>query len=123
MSSDAAPANANEDCVGPQSADAGKASSCAGCPNQKSCASGAARKPDPALALVESKLAGVKHKIVVLSGKGGVGKSSFSCQLAFALAGMGKHVGLLDVDICGPSVPQMLGLVGQVRLHLPVAAL
>jgi Mrp family chromosome partitioning ATPase len=86
------PSNANEECVGPQSNEAGNASSCAGCPNQKLCASGAARKPDPALALCASKLSGVKHKILVLSGKGGVGKSSFSCQLAFALAGLGKQV-------------------------------
>ena len=54
----------------------------------------------------------VKHKILVLSGKGGVGKSTFSAQLAFALAQQGKQVGLLDVDICGPSIPRMLGLMG-----------
>jgi hypothetical protein len=44
----AAPANANEGCVGPQSDSAGKASACAGCPNQAVCASGAAKAPDPA---------------------------------------------------------------------------
>jgi len=58
-------------------------------------------------------MAAVKHKILVLSGKGGVGKSTFSAQLAFALAAQGKEVGLLDIDICGPSVPKMLGLEGQ----------
>ena len=57
-------------------------------------------------------LPGVKRKVVVLSGKGGVGKSTMACQLAFALAADGLRVGLLDVDICGPSVPQMLGLRG-----------
>ncbi len=52
----------------------------------------------------------IKHTIMVLSGKGGVGKSTVSTQLAFALASLGNQVGLLDVDICGPSVPRMLGL-------------
>ena len=47
------------------------------------------------------------------SGKGGVGKSTFSAQLAFTLASQGFQVGLLDIDICGPSIPRMLGLVGQ----------
>ena len=55
----------------------------------------------------------VKHKILVLSGKGGVGKSTFASQLSFALAGKDKQVGLLDIDICGPSIPKMLGLEGQ----------
>ena len=40
------------------------------------------------------------------AGKGGVGKSTFSAQLAFTLAAHGRHVGLLDVDICGPSIPR-----------------
>ena len=53
---------------------------------------------------------GVKHKILVLSGKGGVGKSTFSAQLAYALAGKDKQVGLLDIDICGPSQPKMMGV-------------
>ncbi|PSS14519.1 Cytosolic Fe-S cluster assembly factor like [Actinidia chinensis var. chinensis] len=58
-------------------------------------------------------MATVKHKILILSGKGGVGKSTFSAQLAFALAAMDFQVGLLDIDICGPSIPKMLGLEGQ----------
>ncbi|KAJ0111017.1 hypothetical protein Patl1_02947 [Pistacia atlantica] len=57
-------------------------------------------------------MATVKHKILVLSGKGGVGKSTFSAQLSFALAAMDFQVGLLDIDICGPSIPKMLGLEG-----------
>ncbi|TDH67404.1 hypothetical protein CCR75_000405 [Bremia lactucae] len=107
------PSNANEECVGPQSEQAGKADGCAGCPNQSVCASGAARQPDTAASDVKQRLAGIKHKILVLSGKGGVGKSTIACQLAFALAGQGFQVGLLDVDITGPSVPRMLGLLGQ----------
>jgi Mrp family chromosome partitioning ATPase len=50
---------------------------------------------------------------MVLSGKGGVGKSTVSAQLSFALAARGLDVGLLDIDICGPSVPKMLGLEGE----------
>lgn len=80
------PEGANEGCIGPQSELAGKVDGCAGCPNQKLCASGEARKPDPAVDLVLDKLSGVKHKILVLSGKGGVGKTTFACQLSFALA-------------------------------------
>lgn len=107
-----APDNANEVCVGPGSESAGKASTCAGCPNQQHCAAGQGKAVDPAIAQISSKMAPIKHKILVLSGKGGVGKSTFSSQLAFAFAGLGYHVGLLDVDICGPSIPQMLGLSG-----------
>ena len=52
----------------------------------------------------------IKHKILVLSGKGGVGKSSVAVNLAAWLVLKGKKVGLLDVDIHGPSVPKLLGL-------------
>ncbi|RZC61331.1 hypothetical protein C5167_023087 [Papaver somniferum] len=106
------PEDANEHCPGPQSESAGKADSCAGCPNQEICAT-APKGPDPDLVAIAERMATVKHKILVLSGKGGVGKSTFSAQLAFALAGMDHQVGLLDIDICGPSIPKMLGLEGQ----------
>lgn len=104
------PSNANDQCVGPTSEYAGKVESCTGCPNQSSCASGKV-SVDPAIAYVNNRMSLVKHKILVLSGKGGVGKSTFSAQLAFTLAKQGKQVGLLDVDICGPSIPRMLGLL------------
>jgi len=55
----------------------------------------------------------VKHVILVLSGKGGVGKSTVSVNLAFALANHGKNVGLLDLDFHGPNIPKMLGIENQ----------
>jgi ATP-binding protein involved in chromosome partitioning len=55
----------------------------------------------------------IKHKVAVISGKGGVGKSTITVNLAAAFALNGKRVGLLDADIHGPSVPKLLGLTGQ----------
>lgn|SRR3990167_4486238 len=52
----------------------------------------------------------VKHKILVLSGKGGVGKSTVSVQLAIEFVRRGKKVGVLDIDLCGPSMPHLLGV-------------
>lgn len=56
---------------------------------------------------------GVKYVVLVASGKGGVGKSTVSVNLARALAAAGKKVGIVDVDIYGPSIPKMLGLAGK----------
>jgi ATP-binding protein involved in chromosome partitioning len=55
----------------------------------------------------------VSHVILVLSGKGGVGKSTVSVNLAFALANHGNNVGLLDLDFHGPNIPKMLGIEDQ----------
>ena len=62
---------------------------------------------------VRARMAGIKHKLVVMSGKGGVGKSMTTVNLALAFARQGAKVGLLDVDLNGPCVPRMLGLHGQ----------
>ena len=60
-------------------------------------------------------LPGVKHIIAVASGKGGVGKSTTSCNLALGFAAMGLKAGILDADIYGPSQPRLFGLQGKPR--------
>jgi Mrp family chromosome partitioning ATPase len=62
--------------------------------------------------ILNQRLSHIKHKIMVLSGKGGVGKSTVAVNLALALSNSGKRTGLLDIDIHGPSVPKMLNLNG-----------
>ena len=54
----------------------------------------------------------IKHVIAVVSGKGGVGKSTVTASLAVAMARRGKKVAVLDADITGPSIPRMYGLSG-----------
>lgn len=87
---------------------------CGSC-TQSDC-SAAKRKPGESEAdfadrqKLQSRLCRIRHKIVVLSGKGGVGKSTVAVNLAMALNMAGKQVGLLDIDIHGPSIPTMLGL-------------
>jgi len=66
---------------------------------------------------LQSRLCRIRHKVMVLSGKGGVGKSTVAVNLAAALAMSGKRVGLLDVDIHGPSVPTILGLERETIRH------
>ncbi len=54
----------------------------------------------------------IKHRIVVFSGKGGVGKTMLSVNLAFAFQVIGKKTGILDADVTGPNVPKMVGITG-----------
>ncbi len=68
-------------------------------------------------AAVKNSLEKIKNKFLVMSGKGGVGKTSVSVNLAIALAKKGFKVGLMDVDIHGPDVPRMLGLKGMLGMN------
>lgn len=103
-----------EHCPGPESEMAGKSDACNGCANKEICES-LPKGPDPDIPLITENLAGIKHKILVLSGKGGVGKSTFTTMLSWALsADEDLQVGAMDLDICGPSLPHMLGCTNEV---------
>lgn len=92
--------------------------SCSACPSQQKCSHSSANGgngicDDPYLQqdrIISETLKHIKHKIFVMSGKGGVGKSSVTVNTAAALAVQNYKVGILDVDIHGPSVPNLLGL-------------
>ncbi|MBW9221580.1 ATP-binding protein [Methanothermococcus sp. SCGC AD-155-C09] len=81
--------------------------------NHKSCSSKDTCSRN-ALEIQDAKIKGnmgkIKHKIAILSGKGGVGKSTVTVNLAAVLSSMGKKVGILDGDIHGPNIPKMLGV-------------
>ena len=107
-----------EHCPGTGSEDAGKASACDGCPNQQICASSTPAPPDPDIQVIGERLGNVKHKILILSGKGGVGKSTLTAMLARALAASDENinVGVLDIDLCGPSSPRVFGVANE-QIH------
>lgn len=79
---------------------------CNSCDESDSCTD----KESVAKAKLKSRLNNIKHKVMVMSGKGGVGKSSVSSNLAVTLAEQGKKVGLLDIDFHGPSIPRMFSV-------------
>jgi ATP-binding protein involved in chromosome partitioning len=66
---------------------------------------------------VNTSLGKIKNKVLVMSGKGGVGKTSTSVNLSIALADKGYNVGIMDVDLHGPDVPRMLGLEGTPQVN------
>ncbi len=71
------------------------------------------QSPPPVDPVLRDRLSAIRQKILVLSGKGGVGKSTVAANLAMSLALAGCEVGLLDVDIHGPSIPKLMGLEGE----------
>jgi Mrp family chromosome partitioning ATPase len=68
------------------------------------------KKDDHEQGRLRHRMASIKHKCMVMSGKGGVGKSSVATNLAVTLAMEGYHVGLMDADIHGPNIPKMMGI-------------
>ncbi len=85
-----------------------KAKKSGGCPSQGG--GNMAERQKKEEDAIKASLSRIKHKIFVLSGKGGVGKSSVSANLAASLSKRGYKTGLMDVDVHGPSIAQMLGL-------------
>jgi len=87
---------------------------CGSCKFKKGCAHQG--EPDDRClerVILKERINKIKRKLLVMSGKGGVGKTSVAVNLALSLVAMNKKVGILDVDIHGPNIPKMLGLEGK----------
>jgi len=78
---------------------------------------GQANAQDAKDSAVTESLNKIKHKYIIMSGKGGVGKTSTSVNLSLALANQGFNVGIMDVDLHGPDIPRMLGLDGMLTVN------
>ena len=91
-------------------------SSCSGCSSQGSCDSTSCSGCSVPQKTQAQQLSNIKNVIVVMSGKGGVGKSSFSSLIAIALNKKGYKVGILDGDITGPSIPKLFGQHGNPQM-------
>lgn len=71
------------------------------------------------MAKVKEAMAGIRHKVAIMAGKGGVGKSTVTANLAAALAKRGRKVTILDQDFDGPSIPRLVGVIGKRMVLLP----
>ena len=85
-----------------------KESNCQSCDYSKNCSQ--TEKEAHEAKIIAKRMGEIKHKFMVISGKGGVGKTSVTVNLAATLAGQGSKVGILDADIHGPNIPKMLGV-------------
>ncbi len=88
-----------------------KDSNCQSCGDVEKCSQ--TEKEAHEAKIIAKRMSEIKHKFMVISGKGGVGKTSVSVNLASTLASQGFKVGILDADIHGPNIPKMLGVDGQ----------
>lgn len=95
-----------EKCPSAESGMAGRAEHCKECPNASVCASS---KPDPDIPIIRENLKPIRSIIAVLSGKGGVGKSTIARNIATSISKNGFKVLILDFDLSGPSIPRMTG--------------
>ena len=90
---------------------------CGSCPTQSSCGS---QEQGPTADVMDQLIHGtlsiIQNKFLVMSGKGGVGKTSVAANLSVALSKTGAQVGLMDVDLHGPDIPRMLGLKGLLEI-------
>ena len=103
--------------IAPPSNEAGKESCeglCSSCADKVSCDDPRARQKETV-----DRMTRIKHKIVIGSGKGGVGKSTVTVNLAAALQSRGFKVGILDADITGPNIPKLLGIEDQKMIAGP----
>jgi len=92
--------------------EAGYAEVCTGCSGKRLCQE-MLNRSDTDIEDINTRMSVIKRKILVLSGKGGVGKSTFTASMAMALAKQGYKVGVLDFDICGPSIANLLNVANQ----------
>ncbi|ADM12607.1 Nbp35-like nucleotide binding protein [Encephalitozoon intestinalis ATCC 50506] len=99
-----------ESCPGVSSKDAGKAKECKGCPNASYCSQPA--QPDPDIKIIQENLRGVKTIVAIMSGKGGVGKSTVVRNIAESVSSRGITTCILDLDLSGPSIPRLTGTDG-----------